>query len=82
MKLRLEASCDESDLLAALVETKVIMNVMGLSVMDVRVTRNVKGGQESLWVSVARESHPPELVTIYYLQKQTKELQQKLTTKP
>ncbi len=76
MKLRIEASCREEDLLGALIEAKNIMKSVELVQLDIKVKHPIpsKGEQLHSWISLTNESYPPEVLEIYKLKKQVQDL--------
>ena len=76
MKLRIEASCREEDLLGAIFEAKTIMKSIDLVQLEIKVRHPLpsKGEQEHSWISLTNESYPPEVLEIYNLKKQVKTL--------
>lgn len=87
MKLKIELSCVESELLDALYSTKTIMKAMDITFIQVKVLEsphNVNGHYTSSnrhsWVHVTEASNPTELVKIYELEKKIKELETPLET--
>lgn len=68
MKLQLEVSCKEQDLLGAIVEAQAIVKAMSITSLAVEVRSNTTN-KLIKWVTVTQYNHPADLVKIYQLEK-------------
>lgn len=77
-KVRIELSCTEKDLLEAVIETKLIMESTKSATQSLKVFSDIISSESGghYWMTVKSESSPLDLVKIYELEKQLKELNQ------
>jgi hypothetical protein len=83
MKLRIEASCTEDNLMEGLCDAVAIMRATDLISMEIKVryTKTVDPGitqPDHSYVTITRDSYPTEVFEIYGLKKRVKELEKQI----
>jgi len=82
MKLRIEGySCTEDVIFDAICDAKALIEALKLEWIEIKVFKDVnrQGGHD--WLKVSKDSSIHDMMTIYKLQQQLKELESK-TLKP
>lgn len=81
MKVRVEFSCVECDLMTAINEVHAMIQVLDVVFVELKVfhdgNRNPDSGHS--WLTINRKSYPPDLFEMYTLKKRLTESQQAIS---